>query len=155
MPSVDIKKKLLSKKKKKEPLKRLFKKESKKKSYSCDQCGAKLITAFNLQQHVNSVHLKLKTFKCDYENCEFTCSQKQNLKHHVEGVHEHLKSFNCEICDKVFQQTNHLKVHKDSVHFGIKHDCEECTKSFSTKSHLLRHMRIKHGEKSETQSFLN
>ena len=88
----------------------------------------------------------------DDENCEFTCSQKQNLKQHISalhysGVHEQLKLFACEDCDQIFKKMNHLKVHKEAVHDGIKHYCENCTKSFSTKSHLHRHIRKNHDEK--------
>ena len=128
------------------------KQKSSKKSYSCDQCKKHFTKAFNLQQHINGVHLKIKAFKCEYENCEFICSQKQNLKQHISGVHEHseqLKLFACEDCDQIFKKMNHLKVHKEAVHDGIKHHCENCTKSFSTKSHLHRHMRKKHDEKIE------
>ena len=128
------------------------KQKSSKKSYSCDQCKKHFTKAFNLQQHINGVHLKIKAFKCEYENCEFSCSQKQNLKQHISalhysGVHEQLKLFACEDCDQIFKKMNHLKVHKEAVHDGIKHYCENCTKSFSTKSHLHRHIRKNHDEK--------
>ena len=62
-------------------------------------------------------------------------------------MHEQLKLFACEDCDQIFKKMNHLKVHKEAVHEGIKHHCENCTKSFSTKSHLHRHIRKNHDEK--------
>ena len=36
----------------------------------------------NLTQHVNSVHLKLKPYKCEY--CDLLFSQKAKLKAHLE-----------------------------------------------------------------------
>ena len=130
-------------------LKNFFKDDYNKKtpkSYSCDDCGKSFASNRNLQQHNDGVHLGLKKFSCDRDQCDFTCSQKQNLLHHIRCVHEKLKLHTCQECSATFLSKAHLQEHENSVHDGIKYKCEVCNKFISTKSHLRRHMRDMHDE---------
>lgn len=47
----------------------------------CPQCQKKLSSPQKLKNHINSVHNKLKPYKC--EHCDFTASDKSNLKKHT------------------------------------------------------------------------
>jgi uncharacterized Zn-finger protein len=79
--------------------------------YCCmyTNCGTEYATKFNLKRHVESVHLKIRKFKCQACGC-FLIS-KQSLKEHY---HIHLGSmpFKCVTCDKTFRQASQLSLHK-------------------------------------------
>ena len=52
----------------------------------------------------------------------------------------------CDLCEYKPSQPSKktIRVHKDSVHFGLKHLCLKCNKVCSTRSNLLKHVEIKH-----------
>jgi len=72
----------------------------------------------------NTVHKKLKTFKCQIDSCLSRYVDKRGLKKHQEKVHsilpEEKKSFNCSTCDYVGNSKLELKLHIDNVHEGKK-----------------------------------
>ena len=72
-------------------------------------CGSEYATKFNLKRHVESVHMRIKKFKCQV--CETLFSSKQSLKEHF---HIHIGSmpFKCVTCDKAFRQASQLSLHK-------------------------------------------
>ena len=52
----------------------------------------------------------------------------------------------CDLCEYKPSQPSKktIRVHKDSVHFGLKHLCLKFNKVCSTRSNLLKHVEIKH-----------
>ena len=88
--------------------------------------------------HKDSVHGKLKFWKCDL--CPRSFGLKRSLQIHKDSIHDNIK-FECTLCDKLFTQETHLRTHKQ------KHPhCEPCGKSFTQKLHLDKHMQEDHAE---------
>ena len=58
---------------------------------------------------------------------------KMEVTSFVDGplVHDKKKAHKCEFCDKSLSTANYLKIHVESIHFGLKNQsCEICSKSF-------------------------
>ena len=72
-------------------------------------CGSEYFSKYNLKRHVESVHMKVKNFKCLI--CTQLFSSKQSLKEHYYR-HEGLIPFKCLTCDKTFRQASLLSLHK-------------------------------------------
>lgn len=53
-------------------------------------------------------------------------------------------NFRCDKCEYSSRYLNNLKIHKTSVHEGIRFECEVCGRSFTTKSNLQTHQYSKH-----------
>lgn len=94
-------------------------------------CGSEYATKFNLKRHVESVHMRIKKFKC--ETCGTMFSSKQSLKEHF---HIHLNSmpFKCISCNKAFRQASQLSLHK-RIH-AVKGTPSLFTKNTSTEDYL-------------------
>jgi len=73
-------------------------------------CPRRYNTKFNLQRHINTQHLNIRNFQCDF--CEKRFPSKQNLREH-NYIHTNEKPFFCkyEGCDKHFRQSSQLAVH--------------------------------------------
>mmetsp|Transcript_16731 Transcript_16731/g.16639 ORF Transcript_16731/g.16639 Transcript_16731/m.16639 type:complete len:174 (+) Transcript_16731:14-535(+) len=72
-------------------------------------CSNHYNTKFNLKQHIENVHLKLKKYQCKY--CQKLLISKQNLKEHL-NIHTESTPFKCKICEKSFRQASQLSLHK-------------------------------------------
>lgn len=72
-------------------------------------CGSEYATKFNLKRHVESVHMRLKKFKCQI--CGILFSSKQSLKEHFH-IHMGSMPFKCVTCNKSFRQASQLSLHK-------------------------------------------
>lgn len=72
-------------------------------------CGSEYATKFNLKRHVESVHMKLKKFKCQI--CGVLFSSKQSIKEHFH-IHMGFMPFKCVACNKSFRQASQLSLHK-------------------------------------------
>ena len=81
-------------------------------------CGSEYTTKFNLKRHVESVHMRIKRFKCS--TCGGLYSSKQSLKEH-NYIHLGFVPFECKTCNVVFRQASQLSLHK-RLHtvYGIK-----------------------------------
>lgn len=76
-----------------------------------DFCHKIYKTKFNLRRHINSSHLKIKSYICD--DCKKKFVSKQNLKEHI-LIHLGEKPFPCDEpgCGKKFRQGSQLAVHR-------------------------------------------
>ena len=86
----------------------------------CNDCRALFCTSQGLENHMNEVHLNIKSHHC--EQCDKYFSHKVTLKIHIEIVHQKLKSFNCNYyyCESFFYRYRDLKRHVGTVHLKIK-----------------------------------
>ena len=73
---------------------------------------------------------KEEKFYCDVEDCDFRYFFfKQDFTLH--GIFR-------------TKSTSHLKLHKKSVHEGIKHQCDLCERSYNFPGDLRRHKKTTH-----------
>lgn len=73
------------------------------------QCGSEYFSKYNLKRHVESVHQKVKKFKCSI--CQVLFSSKQSLREHY-FKHQGSMPFKCLSCNKSFRQASLLSLHK-------------------------------------------
>lgn len=123
------------------------------KSFSCDQCEKMFATPKYLRMHVNQIHLKIATFKCNICDEKFlhnTTLQTHKQVKHKEEVTKDLTHF-CEECGKGFRGWQYLKMHINANHTeealtrkAAKEErktsqtflCEKC----DFKTHILRNL---------------
>ena len=63
----------------------------------------------------------------------------------------------CDLCDYVPSRRNSkaISIHKDAVHYGVKHYCDQCEKVFTTRSNLLKHTKTNHEDLESNLSEVN
>jgi len=81
-----------------------------REGYQCSKCGRKFTKLCHLKNHDDAVHLKLRPFKCDYNNC-----------------------------GKAFAARKTLQIHQLTHSGDCSNICNVCHKEFSCKANLLRH----------------
>ena len=111
------------------------------KAIKCDTCQKIFSYRWDLKNHLNTVHNKVKKHKCDV--CFKPFAKLYNLKVHVTTIHDREKRFKCEFCDKCFSQKSHQVRHVDSFHIKgyktFKFACAICNKKFEEKVYLDNH----------------
>ena len=79
------------------------------------------------------------------ECCNKSFPSADHLKIHINSVHKGMKDHKCDTCEKAFSYAHHLKTHINSVHNCQKdHKCDSCGKAFSFAHHLKRHITSVH-----------
>ena len=109
----------------------------------CEICKKVYSNRFSYKIHFNTIHLKLKQYKCDYPNCNqtFSCKYRMNI-HNL--THKGIKLFKCNICGKEFSEKGILKTHYAVHSENKKYKCQYCNKQFKTASPLYSHIKIVH-----------
>jgi len=69
-----------------------------------------------LQDHIDEIHLKLKSFQC--EKCQRCFRGKFHLENHMNNIHANL--FKCSECESSFSIISKLKRHENEVHLKAK-----------------------------------
>ena len=118
----------------------------KKARQICDMCGYEpsYSSPTAIRVHKAAVHLGIKHV-CD--QCGKECTTKSNLTKHV--VKYHGEGFPCQSCDFKAPLKDGLKFHIESVHLGIRYQCnfEGCSYSSVLKTSLRIHRAREHSEK--------
>jgi len=116
--------------------------ESGERKFVCKLCGKGFKTKQQLSAH-DTVHTKIKAFKCDVEGCGKSYSSLRGLSYHKEahkGVY-----YECEECGKRFGQMSSMKTHYKMVHEEEKnYKCAKCGLQFTQNSDLTRHIKTVH-----------
>ena len=112
----------------------------------CDICGYEpsYSSPTAIRIHKAAVHLGIKHV-CD--QCGKQCSTKSNLTKHT--VKYHGEGFPCQSCDFKATLKDGLKYHIESVHLGIRYECnfETCSYSSALKNSLRIHTAREHSER--------
>ena len=113
----------------------------------CDVCGYEpsYSSPTAIRIHKAAVHLGIKHV-CD--QCGKECTTKSNLTKHQTKFHG--DGFPCQSCDYKAGLKDQLKYHIESVHLGIRYECnfEGCSYSSSQKTTLRVHRAKRHSEKA-------
>jgi gas vesicle protein len=116
----------------------------------CSRCKCKkLLELFKVRKNTGAI---LKTciqccerFKCDIENCDYTCSINSNLQKHIKQVHNKIKDVECEFCNFTCSTNSNLQKHIKEVHNKIRDfECEFCNFTCSQNSNLQQHIKSVH-----------
>lgn len=105
--------------------------------FPCPQCDKKFILSVDMHSHLNSVHLKIKPFRCDI--CNKTLAHRRSLKPGRHSCKTKSDVFACSECGKVFKSRgslrDHERLHKDSPPYS----CKKCFTRFWHRIQLSRH----------------
>jgi Zinc finger, C2H2 type len=134
-------------KKKKQPIKKNVAKKSLKCTVACHEKVIKRQSLWNL---ISQVHVKKRSFCCDY--CGKGFFQKYQLQSHL---YSHIppdlqgRNQNCLFCSKTFYSKELLKAHNRYAHAdsvpGKIWNCE-CGKQYKNKNLLYQHKKIHNRE---------
>lgn len=87
--------------------------------FNCDRCPAVLSTRMSRRRHIDTCHLKIRSFACDA--CDSTFTEQKSLKNHYRKVHEGIvdKNVSCDHCDLKFTNqwslSRHMLTHTGEV----------------------------------------
>jgi uncharacterized C2H2 Zn-finger protein len=112
-------------------------------NHMCDyiNCNYSSNLKHNVDRHIQTVHLKQKSFKCD--KCDASFTAKESLQRHINSIHLE-QCFVCKHCEQSFNCKNNMQRHVNSAHLKMKYKCDKCDEHFSYKSNLLRHVNAIH-----------
>ena len=85
-----------------------------KSKFLCSHCSSVFLTSFNLQAHVENIHLKIKRYACD--QCGFKTAKEGNLRRHIASIHKKGKPFQCSICHIKFNRLDNRHKHVKKYH---------------------------------------
>ena len=104
----------------------------------CQHCSYSAARKYNLLQHIERVHLRLKPHSCG--DCSKSFYTKQDLSRHLlthRGGRPHI----CQHCSNSYARKDTLVTHIQRVHLRLKpHSCGDCSKSFYSKHSLSEHL---------------
>ena len=117
---------------------------------NCADCDYSSISESRLKIHLETVHQKARTHKCD--QCQKSFSRKGALNTHIKGYckgfHQKIKAYKCQDCNKNFSNKYVLASHVDWAHLKIdrpkKFICEKCDATFEQKQYIEHHMNKVH-----------
>lgn len=94
----------------------------------------------HLNVHKETVHEGIRRYVCDICNGRF--GHYSSIKRHM-VMHTGQSRFSCDQCDKPYSRLDRLRVHKRSVHDGIRPFVRDiCDKRFARYSKIKWHMQL-------------
>src|SRR5207249_2371945 len=115
----------------------------KNRNYLCDTCGKSFVHSCELKKHWERVHNSDGSRRFQCVHCGKCYQAIEYLKRH-EKLHSDV-SYSCSDCDKTFQTTDNLKVHRINVHTDVwPYSCELCGKRFKMKGNMTKHKKRFH-----------
>lgn len=115
------------------------------KQHECDVCHKTVGSKAALCNHKRYEHEQSEVYVCEF--CGKGIRLKNNFETHT-WTHTGQKPFRCDVCDKAFNRSFNLSMHKRTVHDCEKpYKCGTCEKAFGHRSHLKSHVLIHTGFK--------
>lgn len=117
------------------------------KPFVCNVCGRSFGRRYDMNRHIQIIHIHPKTPRQKREKCYLCphCGQSYNSK---KGLENHLIShtddrpYVCGICNKAYKRVREMKVHQ-RIHSDLKpFQCSICGKSFRRRDKLKTHMSV-------------
>ena len=108
--------------------------------YKCIKCDLTAGRKSIIYQHYLQAHLDME-FNCKL--CNFTTHTLQLLRCHVKRIHQKLCQVNCDQCGQLVAR-NHLRVHKEMKHSGIRFPCSTCPFQATSRQYLRVHEESQH-----------
>ena len=87
--------------------------------------------------------LYLKPAVHSCDNCEYKTTTKEYLRIHRRSIHDGIK-YPCNKCDYKATQSSSLWQHNKSVHEGIRYPCDQCDYKANRPARLNSHIRETH-----------
>ncbi|XP_065365027.1 zinc finger protein 652-like [Calliphora vicina] len=106
--------------------------------HKCQICSKEFKRKSHLDDHVRTVHEKLRAFKCSHCTKSFASNSSKRVH---ELTHTDEFPFACEWCGKRFRQSFRLKVHSEIHTTKPELLCPICKRSQKTAKDLEEHLR--------------
>ncbi|KAH8394423.1 hypothetical protein KR222_005008, partial [Zaprionus bogoriensis] len=106
--------------------------------FKCSECQRCFKRRRLLDNHVKSVHRKLRDLSC--EHCAASFSDPISLKKHL-LCHTGAKPYSCQICGKEFSRAENRDIHHFVHSMRKPYACHVCGEDFMRKQQLLQHIR--------------
>jgi uncharacterized Zn-finger protein len=121
-------------------------KEGHEYKFECDVCDYGTDHSGCMKQHKDN-HAGVR-YHCP--QCTHASTTRSSLQRHIRNIHEERKDFECPVCHKGFGAAGSLKIHRESVHEGVRYECPvpECDKSYTLMGSCVSHIRLEHGKNS-------
>ncbi|XP_061727668.1 uncharacterized protein LOC133532832 [Cydia pomonella] len=120
----------------------------KSRSAKCDICGKILSNRGNMRSHLRT-HISQKPYKCTFGGCgrRFKDASSRG-KHEIKHYPE--RQFPCKICDRLFTREYRMRRHLNTHMVKVKKvQCDYCGVRFYNKNYLSTHIQRKHGRKKQ------
>ena len=109
-------------------------------TFKCHKCPKMLTTEYRRERHELIVHSK-KAHKVKCDLCDATFVTKYSKNCHIQSIHNGVK-YECNICHIMYASTWYLKIHIKNTHdkSRSRNMCFVCNKSFTLPSTLRKHL---------------
>jgi len=114
---------------------------------SCENCEYQTLSRQCFYWHKKHNHVP-KTYSFECKICQKLFTKVTLLNQHVRRNHQKVKDIKCKSCDKAFYHTANLIKHTNSVHLGLRKECEICHGQFSD---INRHKKRVHSHTKSTE----
>ena len=105
--------------------------------FPCSQCDKKFTMSDDLHSHTNSVHLKIKPFKC--ETCKRLFAHNRSLEPGRYSCTVNAQDV-CGHCGKVFKRRVSLEDHARTHDGSVPYPCNKCLVRFRYRNQLRQEM---------------